>query len=83
MEPQDLAALIGVLAICEGEMMLMEPTGRLLTNRLAVRLHGEGLLPAEATERQVRQAVNDLNHRLRYAKGEYDHPLEPQPVPEL
>ena len=82
MEVRDLSALIGILAICEGEMMLMEPAGRMLANCLATRLSVEGLLEANATEREVRQAVNDLNHRLRYALGEYDRPPDPFPVPE-
>jgi hypothetical protein len=34
-----------------------------------------------ATDRGFRQALNDLNHRLRYALGEYDDPPQPMPVP--
>jgi hypothetical protein len=41
-----------------------------------------GLLEPDATERDLRQAVSDLNHRLRYALGEYDEPPSSLPVPE-
>jgi len=81
-ELRDLSALIGILAICKSEIMLMEPAGRMLARRFATRLSDEGLLGANATERDVRQAVNDLNQRLRFALGEYDQPPEPLPVPE-
>jgi hypothetical protein len=31
--------------------------------------------------RDLRQVVNDMNHRLRYAGGEYDSPPPPMPPP--
>jgi hypothetical protein len=37
---------------------------------------------ADGTERDLRQSINDLNHRLRYALGEYDEPPQPLAVPE-
>jgi hypothetical protein len=82
MDQRDLSALIGFLAVWEGEMMTGS-IGPEVTARLAGRFQREGLLPEAATERDVRQAISDLNHRLRYAKGEYDDPPEPFPVPEL
>ena len=81
LEWRDLSALIGVLAICEGEIMLREETGLTLASHLAARLNSDGMVGENATEREVRQALNDLNHRLRYAKGEYDEPPSPTEVP--
>jgi hypothetical protein len=40
------------------------------------------LLGAGGTERDLRQSISDLNHRLRYALGEYDEPPQPAAVPE-
>jgi hypothetical protein len=40
-----------------------------------------GLLANAAGDREFRRALNDLNHRLRNALGEYDEPREPMPVP--
>lgn len=48
---------------------------------LTRRLNRDGLLPSDATPRQMRQAVNDLNQRLRYVLGEYDEPPGSTPVP--
>jgi hypothetical protein len=31
-------------------------------------------------DRDVRKALNDMNHRLRYALGEYDGPPAPEQV---
>lgn len=80
----DVAALIGLLAVLEGELLV---SGRDLDNnipdwaqRLAARLTKHGLLPTEPSNRDLRQALNDLNHRLRYALGEYDEPPQRWPV---
>ncbi len=41
------------------------------------------MLDGESTDRRdLRQAINDLNGRLRYVRGEYDEPRESMPVPE-
>jgi hypothetical protein len=40
------------------------------------------LLEPGGTERDLCQSINDLNHRLRYALGEYDEPLRPSGVSE-
>jgi len=45
-----------------------------LAGRLRARLVGTGLLPGGASEWEFRQAVSDLNHRLRHAAGEYPGP---------
>jgi hypothetical protein len=40
------------------------------------------LVEPGGTERDLRQSINDLNHRLRYALGEYNEPPRPLAVPE-
>ncbi|MFC5922111.1 hypothetical protein [Micromonospora vulcania] len=78
---RDLAVLVGILAELEGELMASE-VPRHLADRLRERFVRLGLLGPEASERDLRQAVNDLNHRLRYGLGEYPE-LPPQlPVPD-
>jgi hypothetical protein len=80
-QPRDLSALIGLLGVLEGELMTGE-VSRHLSGRIRDRLERVGLLEAGGTERDLRQALNDLNHRLRYALGEYDEPPRPLAVPE-
>jgi len=80
-QPRDLSALIGLLAVLEGELMTGEVSPH-LSGRIRDRFERVGLLDAGGTERDVRQALNDLNHRLRYALGEYDEPPRPLAVPE-
>jgi hypothetical protein len=36
----------------------------------------EGLLAGDYDQRDLRQALGDLNQRLRYAAGDYDSPPE-------
>ena len=77
----DLEALIGLLALLEAEIM----AGGLphhLACRIRDRLQHTSLLNPEATERDLRQAINDLNHRLRYALGEHNEPSPSRPVPD-
>jgi hypothetical protein len=78
---RDLAALIGLLAVTEGEIMAGEIPPH-LTGRIRDRLERETLLEPHSTERDLRQAINDLNHRVRYALGEYDEQPPSLPVPE-
>jgi hypothetical protein len=80
-QPRDLSALIGLLAVLEGELMTGE-VSRYLSGRIRDRLEQVELLETGGTERDLRQALNDLNHRLRYALGEYDEPPRPLAVPE-
>lgn len=77
----DLAAMIGLLAVIEGELMTGEVPPQ-LADRMRDRLERVELLEPAATERDLRQALSDLNHRLRYAVGEYDEPAPPLRVPE-
>jgi hypothetical protein len=73
--------LIGILAVIEGDLVAGHAGSR-LTGRVRDRLEGAQLLQPEGTERDLRQAINDLNHRLRYALGEYDRPPDPIVVSE-
>ena len=43
---------------------------------------GPGRAGPGRTDRDLRQSLNDLNHRLRYALGEYDEPPRTLAVPE-
>lgn len=67
---RDAAALIGVLAILEGHA-LADDLDEVLSARLAQRLEREGLLQADSGSGALQRALNGLNHRLRYALGEY------------
>jgi hypothetical protein len=78
---QDVRALIGMLAIIEGHLMVGEVPQH-LTSRLRDRFVMVGLLDQSSNSRDLRQAINDLNHRLRYARGDYPEPPAPLPVPE-
>jgi len=80
----DVAALIGMLAKLEGELML--PNDRdddvpEWAQGLATRLSRDGLMGSPAGNRDLRQTLSDLNHRLRHVLGEYDDPPGPMPVP--
>ena len=52
-----------------------------LAARLVKRLRRDGLLPPSSDGHGLRQGLNDLNQRLRYAVGEYDSRPSPSPVP--
>ena len=76
----DARVLIGILAILEGAIWagdLSEPT----TSQIAERFMQQGLLAADHDQHGLRQAINDMNHRLRYAVGEYNSPPSPIPLP--
>jgi hypothetical protein len=77
---QDLAVLIGVLAVVEGDLMAQEVSQH-MAGQLRDRFVRGGLLDPQAGLRDLRQAINDLNHRLRYALGEYPEPPGSFPVP--
>jgi hypothetical protein len=82
-QTRDVAAVVGLLATLEGELMVALQRDALpdWAAPLAHRLGRDGLLGEYAGQREVRQALNDLNHRLRYVLGEYDEPIAPLPVP--
>lgn len=68
---QDVAALIGVLAVLEGESLIGSLEDRFV-RRVGDRFARVGLLAEPFDIDGVRQAVNDMNHRLRHALGEDD-----------
>lgn len=68
---RDAEALIGLLAVMEGEAMVSRLDAGLVKH-LSRRLAAVGLVADGATDREFRQALEDLNHRLRYALGESD-----------
>jgi hypothetical protein len=78
---RDLSALIGFLAVIEGELVAGEVSLH-LSGCIRDRLERVELLEPGGTERDLRQSINDLNHRLRYALGEYNEPPQPLAVPE-
>ena len=77
----DVRLLIGMLAVLEGFALAGELPPR-IADKLIDRFIRLSLLEPGATPKDLRQALNDLNHRLRYVLGEYPHPLDPVPVPD-
>jgi hypothetical protein len=41
----------------------------------------EGVLGTDYDQRDLRQAISDMNQRIRYAAGEYDTPPSSVPLP--
>lgn len=80
MAPDDLSLLIGVLAICEGQIWGGQAGD--LAEAMLQRWRNQAVLPADATSRDVRQVLADLNQRVRYALGEYAEPPVSTPVGE-
>jgi hypothetical protein len=76
----DAEVLIGVLAVLEGAIWSGDLDER-IAGKVAERFVQQGLLVAEHDQRHLRQAINDLNHRLRYTAGEYEHPPASIPLP--
>ncbi|WP_147252132.1 hypothetical protein [Blastococcus sp. TF02-09] len=77
---RDAQALIGVLATLEALAMVSQLDADLV-DRLSRRFASLGLMAEGGTEREFRQALADLNQRMRYALGEYDDPPQSLPVP--
>jgi hypothetical protein len=74
---RDVAALIGLLAVLEGEVWAADTDHDDLpawAAHLAQRLARDGLLAADAGNQELRRALGDLNQRLRYVLGEHDDP---------
>lgn len=76
---RDLAALIGLLAVIESDLMAGGVPEHLSAG-IRDRLQHAQLLEPGGSQRDLRQSLNDLNHRLRYALGEYDQPTRPEPA---
>jgi hypothetical protein len=77
----DVSALIGWLASVEGEIVAGDVPEDLV-EKLRKRFVGAGLLQETGNERAFRQAINDMNYRLRYALDELAEPPTPIPVPD-
>ncbi|HEY0903327.1 MAG TPA: hypothetical protein VGE14_05505 [Marmoricola sp.] len=77
---RDVAALVGLLATLEGELMAIGEEMPEWAGHVGRRLVRDGAA-AGPGNREVRQALSDLNHRLRYVAGEYDVPIDPMPLP--
>ncbi|WP_344612823.1 hypothetical protein [Dactylosporangium salmoneum] len=71
---RDLAALIGLLAVLEGQLMVDGAVPERLAGRIRGRFERAGLLAPGGDAGDLRRAINGLNHRLRYALGEYPEP---------
>jgi hypothetical protein len=69
----DTRAIIGLLAILEGEL-LGEQLDLPFAHRLRDRFVSEGLLPEGAGLAHLRRALAEMNQRVRYARGEYAEP---------
>lgn len=68
---QDVAVLIGLMALLEGEHLAGSMDDRIM-RRIGDRLLREGLLAASFDTDDVARALNAMNHRLRHACGEDD-----------
>jgi hypothetical protein len=77
---QDIAALVGVLAVLEGGL-LAEQLDETTARKVADRLLREGLLVEDWAPHDLHQCLHDLNQRLRFALGEYDDPPPPMHAP--
>ena len=77
---RDAGVLIGILAVLEGAIWAGRFDGQ-TAGTIAERFAEEGLLAADYDQRDLRQALADLNQRLRYAAGEYGSPPDPVPLP--
>ena len=77
---RDANVLIGILAILEG-MIWAGQLDEQITSKVAERFVQQDLLDAHYDQHGLRQAINDMNQRIRYAAGEYDTPPSPIPLP--
>ena len=77
---RDANVLTGILAILEGAIWTGQ-LDELITGKVAERFVREGLLGAGYDQLDLRQAINDMNQRIRYALGEYDTPPSSIPLP--
>ena len=76
----DADVLTGILTILEGVIWAGQLDER-TTVKVAERFVQQGLLGADYDQHDLRQAINDMNQRIRYALGEYDTPPSSIPLP--
>lgn len=77
---KDASAIIGILANLEG-LILVGDVDENAVEKIRLRAIGDGYLAEGADGYDLRQALNDLNHRVRYALGEYETPPLPLVLP--
>jgi hypothetical protein len=77
---RDAEVLTGILAILEGAIWGSSLDAR-AADKIAERFVHQGLLAAGHDQRDLRQAIGDMNQRLRHATGEYNSPPPPVPLP--
>jgi hypothetical protein len=68
---QDVSALIGLLAVVEGEVLAGQTSSN-LARRLSRHLALNGLLAPDTDQHGLARALGEMNQRLRVARGEYD-----------
>jgi hypothetical protein len=79
-DPADLRTLIQVLAVLQGRISVGDVSDEAVA-ALGKRLAYDAGHQDGDVERYVRQVLDDLGQRLRYALGEYDVPPKSEPVP--
>ena len=79
-ERRDAEVLTGILAILEG-VICGGQLDEWVTSKIAERFVQAGLLAADHGQYDLRQAISDMNQRIRYAAGEYDSPPPSIPLP--
>jgi hypothetical protein len=77
---KDASAIIGILANLEG-LIWVGDLNEGAVEKLRLRGVRDGYLAEATNDHDLRQALNDLNHRVRYALGEYDTPPLPEVLP--
>jgi hypothetical protein len=68
---QDAAALIGILAVLEGEMSAGNVDEQAV-DHFRRRLIDDGLVSGAPGDEDVPATLGELNQRVRFALGEYD-----------
>jgi hypothetical protein len=75
----DAAAIIGVLATLNGEITVRGIDGHEF-EMFRDRAVSDGMVSPGEGHYELRQALEDLTQRVRYALGEYEHPPKSEPV---
>ncbi|WP_210480691.1 hypothetical protein [Naasia sp. SYSU D00948] len=75
----DARALVGILARLEA-VIWAGGIGAAEAEQFRLRLEKDGLVTAGSSDVELRQALGNLNQRLRYAIGEYPGPPPAEPA---
>lgn len=70
----DADALLGLVIVVQGELYAGQLEPR-LSELLGRRFESAGLVPVGSGPAELLLALDNLNERLRWVIGEYDHPL--------